>query len=99
VPAGSSVLVLSRGDDDLLELGGRRAAHFPQLPGGVYAGYYPADAGEAISQLQALAADFLVVPSTSAWWLDHYDGLRRHLEGHCVLAEAECSIFALPEAA
>ena len=99
VPAGSRVLVVSRGDDDLLELGGRQAGHFPQLAGGVYAGYYPADAAEAIAQLNALQADFLVVPSTSLWWLEHYDGLRRHLESRCVHAETACSIFTLAGAA
>ena len=99
VPAGSTVLVVSKGDDDLLDLGERHAGHFPQLPGGVYAGYYPADAAEAVAQLEALGADYLVVPSTSLWWLDHYDDLRSHLKGRCVRADTACSIFTLGSAA
>jgi GT2 family glycosyltransferase len=99
VPVGSSVLVVSRGDDELLELGGRRTGHFPQLPGGVYAGHYPADAADAISQLDSLQADFLVVPRTSHWWLDYYEGLRRHLEGRCVRSDSAASIFELRETA
>jgi GT2 family glycosyltransferase len=95
IPADASVLVLTRGDADLLELGGRRAGHFPQLDGGVYAGYYPADAGEAVTQLESLRADFLVVPRTAAWWLDHYDGLRHHLAARCIRANDDCSIYDL----
>src|SRR5207253_10034976 len=52
VPAGAHVLVVSKGDDDLLQLDGRFGAHFPQVTGGVYAGHHPADSGEAIAELE-----------------------------------------------
>ena len=84
VPADATVLVVSRGDEDLLRLYGRRAWHFPRSESGGYAGHHPGDSEEAIAQLEALraqGADHLLFPQTGLWWLDHYDELRRHLEG------------------
>jgi GT2 family glycosyltransferase len=83
VPSGSTVLVISRGDERLLQLNGRRAQHFPQTADGAWAGHHPADSGEAVEHLESLrerGAEFLVIPPTYLWWLRHYDGLRRHLE-------------------
>ena len=40
---GSTVLVVSRGDDALTELHGRTGPHFPQASDGSWAGYHPAD--------------------------------------------------------
>jgi len=82
VPASVTVLVVSRGDDELLDLGGRPAWHFPRGDDGGWAGHYPIDGTEAVCQLETLrreGARFLVVPHTSAWWLEHYDELRAHL--------------------
>ena len=82
VPASVTVLVVSRGDDELLELGGRPAWHFPRSEDGGWAGHYPADGTEAVRHLEMLrreGARFLVVPQTSSWWLEHYDELRTHL--------------------
>jgi hypothetical protein len=82
VPAGAKLLVVSKGDDEVLDLGGRVAQHFPQLEDGVYAGYYPADSGEAIAALEGLRSDgaqFLVFPQTSLWWLDYYKEFAAHL--------------------
>jgi ATP-binding cassette subfamily B protein len=81
-PPDATVMVASKGDSVLLDLGGRRAWHFPHGMGGGYAGHYPADSGEAIRQVEHLrdrGADFLVFPSTALWWLEHYPGLREHL--------------------
>jgi GT2 family glycosyltransferase len=83
VPAGAAVLVVSRGDDALLQLNGRQAMHFPQAEDGGWAGHHPADSDEAIGHLEQLrdgGAGYLVVPPTYRWWLDHYDGLRDHLD-------------------
>jgi GT2 family glycosyltransferase len=83
VPVGSTVLVISRGDDSLLDLNGRRALHFPQSAGGGWAGHHPADSDEAIGHLEVLregGAEYLVVPPTYRWWLNHYEGLREHLD-------------------
>jgi GT2 family glycosyltransferase len=99
-PAGASVLVVSRGDDALLDLPGRRAAHFPQARGGGYAGHHPGDSREAIGwleELRALSYEYLVLPRTGFWWLDHYDGFRRHLEerARLVVDDESCKVFAL----
>jgi hypothetical protein len=100
VPADATVLVISRGDDEALELRGRRAWHFPQAADGTYAGAYPEDSEAAIAHLEDLrrqGAQYLLVPSTSAWWLEHYEGLARYLHDRCrALAEREeCALFAL----
>jgi hypothetical protein len=83
VPEGATVLVVSKGDDDLVEVEGRKAWHFPQLDDGTYSGHHPADDDEAIAELERLrerGAEYLVLPASSMWWLDHYQGFRRHLE-------------------
>jgi hypothetical protein len=86
IPQGGKVLVVSRGDEELLKLGGLYAAHFPQGDDGGYAGYYPADGQQALSQLltlQAGGAQHIAFPTTSLWWLDHYAELRDYLQGQC----------------
>jgi hypothetical protein len=101
VAPGSTVIVVSKGDDELLKLDGRQAWHFPQTVDGTYAGYYPANSAEAISHLEALRAkggEYLLFPNTSVWWLDYYSEFRQHLEDHyCMVLRQEdaCTIFAL----
>jgi GT2 family glycosyltransferase len=104
VPSGATVLVISRGDDALLKLNGRRALHFPQAEGGGWAGHHPADSHEAIDHLEALrdgGAEYLAVPSTYRWWLEHYDGLREHLDSRyeaVVADEGGVAIYRLEQA-
>jgi SAM-dependent methyltransferase len=103
VPLGASVLVVSKGDDNLLRIGGRRAAHFPQGRDGAYAGYHPEGSAEAIAHLEALrsaGAEYLVLPSTSLWWMEHYKEFRDHLLDRYVQVayeEGAGAIFALGE--
>jgi len=102
LPPGAHVLVVSRGDEELLELGDCRSAHFPQADGGVYAGHYPADSREAVEQLERArdaGASYLLLPETSFWWLDHYGGFASHLrERYVEVTRAEdCIIFSLGE--
>ncbi|HZV75687.1 MAG TPA: glycosyltransferase family 2 protein [Conexibacter sp.] len=83
VPEGATVLVVSKGDDAVLQLAGRHAEHFPQDGHGAYAGYHPADASVAIAELDRLTAggaSHLLIPRPSLWWLDHYAALREHLD-------------------
>jgi GT2 family glycosyltransferase len=85
VPDGADVLVVSRGDDALLDLDGRRARHFPQAADGGWAGHHPADSAEAIGHLERLRAGgarYLVVPPTYRWWLRHYEHFHAHLDEH-----------------
>jgi hypothetical protein len=82
VPAGSVVLVASRGDDELTRIDGYRAWHFPRDQWGAYAGHHPANSADAIAHLRGLylkGARYLVFPSTAAWWLEHYRELAEHL--------------------
>jgi hypothetical protein len=100
VPAGSTVLVVSKGDDEFLKLDGCRGWHFPQEEGGGWSGHHPADSAEAIGQLEELkakGAGYLILPSTALWWLEHYSELRVYLQEHCdlLLHEESCLVFAL----
>jgi glycosyltransferase involved in cell wall biosynthesis len=103
LPPGATVVVVSKGDEELLELGeGRRGWHFPQNEEGVYAGYYPADSTEAIAHLEELrdrGAEFLLFPGTAFWWFEKYEGFGRHLEGHYrrVWDDEVCVIHELDE--
>ena len=101
VPAGSTVAVVSRGDPELLQLEGRSARHFPQAPGGGYAGYHPADSAAAIAQLaqiRELGASYVVFPATAGWWFEHYTELKQHLDScHELVADEDgtCVIYRL----
>jgi hypothetical protein len=103
VPPSKTVLVVSKGDENLLRLGSRTGWHFPRTDDGRYAGHYPADSDDAIRQLEALrerGAGYVVFPATSLWWLDHYPELGRHLGRYTCLVRDEdtCAIFDLTQA-
>ena len=101
VPRGAKVLVVSRGDDELVTLDGRTGWHFPRTDTGVYAGHHPADSDEAIARLESArqaGARFLVIPQTSAWWLEHYREFARYLDRRCrcvISDEATGAVYAL----
>ncbi len=102
LPPEATVIVVSKGDPDLLQIGVRRAWHFPQNEKGIYAGYYPRDGLAAISHLESLrreGGNFLLFPATAFWWLNYYTELSHHLEAHyCeVLRDDSCVIFDLRE--
>ena len=103
LPLGATVVVISKGDDRLLELDGRQAWHFPRTEEGIYAGHYPADSAAAITHLEALrvkGGDFLLLPKTAFWWLEHYVEFKQHLESHyqVVVRKADtCLVFAMRE--
>ena len=99
LPKEARVLVIGRGDEDLVQLSGRRAAHFPQDAAGDFAGEYPGSGSDAVQQLRDLVArnwDHLVIPATSFWWLHHYPEFRIHLlrDWHAVHRDEACLIFA-----
>ncbi len=100
IPAGATVLVVSKGDAELLNLEGRTAWHFPRSAGGAYAGYHPADSVAAIAHLEHLRAAggaYLLFPGTAFWWLDHYAAFHNHLETHYrrVWSDDRCIIYHL----
>jgi hypothetical protein len=100
VPPGSTVAVVSKGDARLLNLNGARGWHLPQAEDGSFAGYHPSDSDEAIHHLEKLrakGAGYLLLPSTGFWWLEHYEGFRRHLETRyrCAWADGSCILYSL----
>jgi hypothetical protein len=102
LPAGARVLVVSKGDNELLKLDGRRAWHFPQTEDGLYAGYYPGSSATAIAHLEALRAkggEFLLLPSTALWWLEHYAEFGQHLNSRYrrIYAGEPCVVYQLSE--
>ena len=103
LPLNATVLVVSRGDDELLQLGPRQALHFPQDEDGRYAGYYPSDSEAAIAMVESLreakGAEYLLLPATAYWWLEYYDGFKRHLEQRYQVVESNehCWIVHLAE--
>jgi hypothetical protein len=99
-PPRSRILVVSRGDDRLLDFSDRFGAHFPQEEDGTYAGFHPADSEWAIAHLRDLVeagADYLLFPGTAHWWLDYYAELRRYLdETHqLVRGDDSCVLYRL----
>jgi hypothetical protein len=83
LPAEARVLVVSRGDRRLLDLGSAGTGrHFPDDGYGEYLGHHPADSAAAIRQLERhrrRGAGFLVFPATARWWLQHYQAFAEHL--------------------
>lgn len=83
LPPDARVMVVSKGDQEFLDLTGRMAWHFPQTEDGTWLGYYPADGGSAIEHLEVLrtkGGDYLLFPRTAFWWLDYYVEFREWLE-------------------
>jgi hypothetical protein len=102
LPPESTVIVVSRGDPEMVALDRRTAWHFPRGDDGGYAGYHPSDGNSAIAHLEALRAEgaqFVVFPQPSFWWLEYYEGFRDHLEREheLVLQDPSCVIYALRE--
>ncbi len=100
VPADATVLVVSRGDEQLLQLDNRIAWHFPRGADGKYVGYHPADSAAALAHLdewRSRGAQYFVLPATFFWWLEYYEDFAQNLRaGHGVVFEDEsCIIFRL----
>lgn len=101
LPAASIALIVSRGDDALLDVPGVVTRHFPLGADGGWSGYSPPDGTQAVADLRRArsdGADYLVLPSHSFWWLSFYPELREYLAGaaQALMEEAELvSVFAL----
>jgi GT2 family glycosyltransferase len=101
LPCPATILVVSKGDEELVRLNGRDGWHFPQEPDGRYSGLYPRDGDRAIAALETLrakGAQYLLIPRPGFWWLEHYGELRTYLERNCsmVVRDPEtCLIYKL----
>jgi hypothetical protein len=101
VPAGATVAVVSKGNDNLLAFPGRKGWHFPQQQDRRYLGYNP-EKDQAIAHLEALRAkggEYLVFPETAFWWLEYYQEFKQHLDSHYqrVHDDRHCIIYRLAE--
>jgi tRNA (mo5U34)-methyltransferase len=86
-PEGAIVLVATDGDEALLELGPRRAWHFPQGRTGEWPDRYPADEAGVIALLERLqreGAEYLLVPPGNPL-LSRYAGLAAYLDRSATL--------------
>jgi glycosyltransferase involved in cell wall biosynthesis len=100
LPAGCVVAVVSKGDDELLQLPDVCAQHFPTDEHGHPLGYHPATSTDAIRLLERArenGADYLLFPEYTRWWLDHYTELQHHLvERYTVVSDSDaCTILDL----
>jgi FkbM family methyltransferase len=97
VPQEATVLVASEGDEELLDLDGRKAWHYPCSESGDSWGDYPIDSANAIALLESLrsrGAGYFIVPTPALWILDRYRPLQEHLnERYAVAARGECGII------
>jgi hypothetical protein len=83
VPRDGVVMVVSKGDSKLTAFDGRCGCHFPENAAGIYAGFHPRDSDAAIELLEesiGKGRQYLLIPGTARWWLDHYAGFRTYLE-------------------
>ncbi|WP_020467179.1 glycosyltransferase family 2 protein [Singulisphaera acidiphila] len=101
LPEGATAAVVSKGDEDLLDLGTRRAWHFPCDEAGSPLGHHPADGAQAVGHLlewHRRGVEYLVIPAPQFWYLDFYQDLRTWLEESCpppVRIADTCLIFDL----
>ena len=104
VPSNATLIVISKGDPDLLDVGEREAWHFPRSDQGEYAGHNPSTGSEAVNHLEELrrmGGDFLIVPQTAFWWFDAYPEFGHHLRRRYreVSRDSACVIYALSHSA
>ncbi|MGH8542212.1 MAG: hypothetical protein ACREX3_00900 [Gammaproteobacteria bacterium] len=101
VRPGSTVIVISRGDEQLLDFENATGWHFPQAANGVYAGFHPRDSLEAIKHLEELrmrGGNYLLLPATATWWVDFYSEFGEHLERNYSVVARErgaCVLYSL----
>lgn len=100
VPTGARVIVVSKGDEALVNLDDRAGWHFPSDASGAYAGHYPADSAAAIAHLEQLrdkGGEFLVLPAAAFWWLDHYHDFAEHITKRYLQVQSDehCRILDL----
>jgi len=104
-PEGAVVIVISKGDPELISFARRTGWHFPQTENGSYAGAYPSSADQAIAELDALRVKggrYLAVPAFAFWWFGYYERLSTYLtQSYRLLLRQDdtCVIFDLGRSA
>jgi tRNA (mo5U34)-methyltransferase len=98
-PSGATVLVASGGDERLLELGSRRAWHFPAKPEGGWGGE-PAHGQQLVANLRRLreeGAQYLLMPAAARSWRERFPQLGEYLDAHArvVSDEHDCVLYEL----
>ena len=95
-PPGAVLAAVAKWDPSLLAASGRDGCNFPDRA--LLGDGYPRDGEAAVAHLAALRSargvTHVVVPSASAWWLDHYPALERRL-GRALAADERCAVYAL----
>jgi hypothetical protein len=95
-PTGAVLAAVAKWDPALLAASGRAGCNFPDRA--LLGDGYPADGEAAVAHLAALrrarGVTHVVVPSTSAWWLEHYPALAERL-GRAHAADEHCAVYAL----
>jgi hypothetical protein len=99
-PENSIVLVISKGDAELVRFPNRQGWHFPRDENGNYPGYHPAKGDDVVAELRkhrGSGARYLAIPETAFWWLEHYRELSRFLRtsGSCVVSNGLCRLYQL----
>ena len=93
---GEVVLVVTKGDDELLALTGRTPKHFPQAADGRWAGFHPEDSQDAVRLLEdqrKQGARYFVLPETSFWWVHHYREFVGHLDTNYKKAHSDDAVL------
>ena len=103
VPADATVLIVNPGDDELLAdrrplpRGTSPAPTTVRMP--VTTPPTAATQSRGLRPERARGADYIVFPATGSWWLEHYEGLRQHLDKRYDLSSPlnpeSCVIFHL----
>lgn len=102
LPPAAVVVVVTKGDEELLKLGRCIGWHFPRNEKGIYAGHHLRDSEAAVAHLEALRAKgghFFLLPNTAFWWLDYYEAYFHHLDRHYprIWSDENCIIYQLQE--
>ena len=98
VRPGCRAVVVSVGDEALLQYAECRAGYLSQDRSGRYPGWLPESSRSAVAQLEAArsrGAEVLVVPESNRWWLEQYVEFARYLERRYVLAAAKADAGVL----
>jgi hypothetical protein len=99
-PRHAVLAAVAKWDPALLAASGRPGCNYPHRA--LLGDGYPRDDAEAVAHLEALrrtrGVTHLVVPSVSAWWLEHYPALARRLGAACA-SDGRCAVYELGWAA